>query len=47
MELVEMIVWVAVGFAPTLGGLELVSRTRKHRVKLASGRLRSGVEYRI
>jgi hypothetical protein len=35
MELVEMIVWVAVGFAPMLGGLELVSRTRKHKVKLA------------
>ena len=48
MELVEMFVWVAVGFAPMLGGLELVSRTRKHKVKLAPGHeIRRRVEYRI
>jgi hypothetical protein len=48
MELVEMIVWVAVGFAPMMGGLELASRIRKHKVKLAPGNeLRRGVEYRI
>ena len=48
MELVEMIVWVAVGFAPMMGGLELVSRIRKHKVKLAPGHeLKGGVEYRI
>ena len=26
MELIETIVWIVVGFAPTLGGLELISR---------------------
>jgi hypothetical protein len=26
MELIEIIVWFVVGFAPTLGGLELISR---------------------
>jgi len=45
MELVEMIVWVAVGFAPMLGGLELASRIRKH--KAPGNELRRGVEYRI
>lgn len=35
MELVEMIVWVALGFAPMLGGLELASRMRKYKVMLA------------
>ena len=48
MELVEMTVWIVVGFAPMLGGLELVSRIRKHKVKLAPGHeLRRKVEYRI
>ena len=42
MELVEMVVWVALGFAPMLGGLELVSRTRKHKVKLTPGHGISG-----
>ena len=48
MQLVEMFVWVAVGLSPMLGGLELVSRTRKHKVKLAPGHeIRRRVEYRI
>ena len=48
MELVEMTVWIVVGFARMLGGLELVSRIRKHKVKLAPGHeLRRKVEYRI
>ena len=48
MELVEMTVWIVVGFAPMLGGLELVSRIRKYKVKLAPGHeLRRKVEYRI
>ena len=40
-----MIVWVAVGFAPMMGGLELASRIRKH--KAPGNELRRGVEYRI
>jgi len=48
MELVEMTVCIVVGFAPMLGGLELVSRIRKHKVKLDPGHeLKGGVEYRI
>ncbi len=34
MELIEMIGWIVVGFAPMLGGLEIVSKTRKYKGKI-------------
>jgi hypothetical protein len=34
MELIEIIVWVVVGFAPTLGGLELVTRKLRFGKKI-------------
>ena len=37
MELVEMTVWIVVGFAPMLRGIELVNRIRKRKVKFTSG----------
>jgi hypothetical protein len=34
MELIEIIVWVLIGFVPTFGGLELASRKLRHASKI-------------
>jgi hypothetical protein len=34
MELIEIIGWIALGFVPMLGGLEIVSRKLQNRGKI-------------
>jgi hypothetical protein len=34
MELIEIIGWIALGFVPMLGGLEIVSRKVQNRGKI-------------
>jgi hypothetical protein len=45
MELIEMIGWVVMGFAPMLGGLELASRKLRHREKIVLRTEMRGGEY--
>ena len=40
-----MIGWVVMGFVPMLGGLELVSRKRRHREKIVLRTQMRGGEY--
>jgi hypothetical protein len=35
MELIEMIAWVAIGFGPVFGGLELASRKLRYASRMA------------